>query len=53
VIDVVTSLGHVVMKIHKVKGEGRQSQINFVLILYNHNAQHASAEIQKATIRRN
>jgi len=28
------------MKIYKVKGEGRQSQLNFMTLLYTFNAQH-------------
>jgi hypothetical protein len=42
-----------VMKMYKVKGEGRQSQLSFMTLLHIFNVQHVSAQVKKAMIRQN
>jgi len=42
-----------VIKIYKVKDLGRQPQLNFMALLRIFNAQHVSAQVQKAMISQN
>ena len=41
------------MKIYKVKGEDRQSELSFMTLLHIFNAQHVSAQVQKVILRQN